>query len=413
MRRLLLSLALSLPLAAEPLELYRWFHAHPELSNQEKQTAARLAQELRQLGLEVEEGIGGTGIMAILRGKPGGPVVLYRADMDALPVQEATGLVYASQVAGVMHACGHDLHMACAVSALGQLSKKRDQWSGSIVFVGQPAEEVGAGARQMLADPRFQQVLKKAGGTPRLALALHDSATLAVGQVSLSDGYINANVDSVDIVVHGLGGHGAHPDSAVDPIVMASEIVMSLQTIISRRLEPGAKAVITVGKFVAGNKHNIIPPKAELALTVRSYDEPTRQKLLSEIRHVTQSVAAAYHAPQPPEVKVDEVDFVPSVYNDPAWTLRLVRVLEKRLGKNNLIQQSPSMGGEDFSEFSRRLKIPGVMFSLGAVDPALVQKGGALPGLHSDRFAPDAGPAIKVGAQLVEDCLLESLQPGP
>jgi amidohydrolase len=409
-RSLLLALCLAAPVMADPLELYRWFHTHPELSTKEKQTAARLAQELKKLGLEVEEGIGGTGIMAILRGKPGGPVVLYRADMDALPVQEATGLAYASQVPEVMHACGHDLHMACAVAALGALAQKRDQWSGSIVFVGQPAEEIGAGAKAMLADPRFAQVLQKAGGTPRLAFALHDSATLPVGQVSLSDGYINANVDSVDIVVHGLGGHGAHPDSAVDPIVMASEIVLSLQTIISRRLEPGAKAVITVGKFVAGSKHNIIPPKAELALTVRSYDEATRQRLLSEIRHVTQNVAAAYHAPKPPEVKVLESDFTPSVYNDPVWTRRLLPVFEKRLGKANLIEQSPSMGGEDFSEFSRRLKIPGVMFSLGAVDPALVKKGGPLPGLHSDRFAPDAGPALKVGAQLVEDCLLEALR---
>ena len=410
MRSLLLALCLAAPVMADPLELYRWFHTHPELSNKETQTAARLAQELKTLGLEVTEGIGGTGIMAILRGKPGGPVVLYRADMDALPVQEATGLAYASQVPEVMHACGHDLHMACAVAALGELAKKRDQWSGTIVFVGQPAEEIGAGAKAMLADPRFAQVLQKAGGTPRLAFALHDSATLPVGQISLSDGYINANVDSVDIVVHGLGGHGAHPDSAIDPIVMASEIVLSLQTIISRRLEPGAKAVITVGKFVAGSKHNIIPPKAELALTVRSYDEPTRQRLLSEIRHVAQNVAAAYHAPKPPEVKVDEADFTPSVYNDPTWTKRLMPVFEKRLGKANLIEQSPSMGGEDFSEFSRRLKIPGVMFSLGAVDPALVKKGGPLPGLHSDKFAPDAGPALKVGAQLVEDCLLETLR---
>ncbi|MFN8610955.1 MAG: amidohydrolase [Vulcanimicrobiota bacterium] len=409
-RSLLLCLCLTVPVLADPLELYRWFHAHPELSNQEKQTAARLAQELSKIGLEVHEGIGGAGIVAILRGKPGGPVVLYRADMDGLPVQEATGLAYASQVPGVMHACGHDLHMACAVAALGSLAGKRDQWSGTIVFVGQPAEEIGAGARGMLADPRFGQLLHKAGGTPRMALALHDSATLPVGQVSLSEGYINANVDSVDIVVHGLGGHGAHPDSAVDPIVMASEIVLSLQTIISRRLEPGAKAVITVGKFQAGSKHNIIPPRAELALTVRSYDEPTRQKLLSEIRHVTLSVAAAYHAPKPPEVKVAEADFTPSVYNDPLWTRRLLPVLEKRLGKVNLIEQAPSMGGEDFSEFSRRLKIPGVMFSLGAVDPTLVKKGGPLPGLHSDRFAPDAGPALKVGAELIEDCLLECLR---
>ena len=201
MRHFLLLLALSAPVAADPLELYRWFHTHPELSSKETATSRRLAQELKSLGLEVEEGVGGTGLMAILRGQPGGPAVLYRADMDALPVQEATGLPYASQVPGVMHACGHDLHMATAVAALGDLAKKRDQWKGTIVFVGQPAEELGNGAKGMLTDPRFQQVLQKAGGQPKMAFALHDNATLPVGQVSLTPGYVNANVDSVDIIV--------------------------------------------------------------------------------------------------------------------------------------------------------------------------------------------------------------------
>lgn len=410
MRHFMLMLALAAPVAADPLELYRWFHSHPELSKKETQTSQRLAQELKTLGLQVEQGIGGNGIMAILRGQPGGPVVLYRADMDALPVQEATGLPYASQVPGVMHACGHDLHMACAVAALGELAKKRDQWKGTIVFVGQPAEELGDGAKEMLADPRFQQILQKAGGQPKMAFALHDNSTLPVGQVCLTPGYVNANVDSVDIIVHGLGGHGAHPDTTVDPIVMASEIVMSLQTIVSRRLEPGAQALVTVGKFAAGSKHNIIPPKAELALTVRSYDEKTRQRLLSEIRHISQNIAAAYHAPKPPEVLHNEADFTPSLYNDPDWVARLRPVFVKKLGEQNLIVQPASMGGEDFSEFSRRLKIPGVMFSLGAVDPALVQKGGPLPGLHSDKFAPLAEKAIPLGSELVQACLLEALK---
>jgi len=410
MRLIFLLICLALPVAADPLELYRWFHTHPELSNHEENTSLRLAQELKKLGLEVEQGIGGYGIMAILRGRPGGPVVLYRADMDGLPVQEATGLPYASKVAGVMHACGHDLHMACAVAALGELSKKRKQWTGTIVFVGQPAEELGDGAKRMIVDPKFQKVLERAGGKPRMAFALHDSATLAVGKVALSPGYIAANVDSVDIIVHGLGGHGAHPDSAIDPIVMASEIVLSLQTIVSRRLEPGAKALITVGKFVAGSKHNIIPPKAELALTVRSYDEKTRQRLLSEIRHISKNIAAAYHAPKPPEVRHDESDFTPSCYNDPDWVTRLRPIFVRKLGAKNVSKQEGSMGGEDFSEYPRRLKIPGVMFSLGAVAVDQVQKGEALPGLHSDRFAPDAGPALELGSQLVQTCLLEALK---
>jgi amidohydrolase len=410
MRHLLLALALAAPVAADPIELYRWFHAHPELSHQEKQTSQRLAGELKTLGLEVEEGIGGYGVMAILRGQPGGPVVLYRADMDALPVKEATGLPYASQVPGVMHACGHDLHMACAVAALGDLAKKRKDWKGTIVFVGQPAEEMGNGARKMILDPRFQQILSKAGAPPKMALAIHDNSTLPVGQVCLTPGYVNANVDSVDIVVHGLGGHGAHPDTAIDPIVMASEIVLQLQTIVSRRLPPGSQALITVGKFAAGSKHNIIPPAAELALTVRSYDEPTRQKLLSEIRHISQNVAASYHAPKPPEVKHDEGDFTPSLYNDPEWTRRLRPVFVSKLGEKNLIDQPASMGGEDFSEFSRLLKIPGVMFSLGVVDPELVKEGGPLPGLHSDKFAPVPETAIPLGSQLIQACLLEALK---
>ena len=410
MRFFLMLICLTMPAVANPLELYRWFHAHPELSNREKQTSRRLAQELKSLGLEVEEGIGGYGIMAILRGRPGGPVVLYRADMDALPVQEATGLPYASQVPGVMHACGHDLHMACAVAALGDLSKKRKQWTGTLVFVGQPAEELGDGAKRMISDPKFQKFLERAGGKPRMAFALHDSATLPVGKISLSPGYIAANVDSVDITVHGLGGHGAHPDTAIDPIVMASEIVLSLQTIVSRRLKPGAKAVITVGKFSAGSKHNIIPPKAELALTVRSYDEKTRQQLLAEIRHISHNIAAAYHAPKPPDVRHQESDSTPSCYNDPNWVTRLRPILVTRLGAKNVVKQEPSMGGEDFSEYSRMLKIPGVMFNLGAVEPRKVQKGEALPGLHSDRFTPDAGPAIELGSQLVQACLLEALR---
>lgn len=400
---------LAAPAQADPLDLYRWFHTHPELSKKEKQTSQRLGEELTKLGLEVERGIGGYGIMAILRGKPGGSVVLYRADMDALPVTEATGLPYSSQVPGVMHACGHDIHMSVAVAALGELSKKRDQWSGTIVFVGQPAEEVGEGAKAMLLDPRFARVLAKAGGKPRVAIGLHDNSTMAAGTASLSAGYIAANVDSVDIIVHGIGGHGAHPDGAIDPIVMASEIVMSLQTIVSRRLEPGAQAVVTVGKFSAGSKHNIIPPKAELALTVRSYDEKTRQKLLSEIRYISENIAAAYHAPKPPEFIHSDDDFVPSVYNDPEWTKRLRPVLAARVGAQNLGEQSASMGGEDFSEYPRRLKIPAVMFSLGAVSPAVLAKGNP-PGLHSDRFAPDPEPTIRIGSQLVQDCLLEALK---
>lgn len=400
-----------MPAAAEPdlLELYQWFHRHPELSRQEEGTSKRLARELKALGLEVHEQIGGHGIMAILRGQPGGPVVLYRADMDALPVKEATGLPYASEHAGVMHACGHDIHMTVAVATLHRLAQTRDRWKGTLVFVGQPAEEVGSGAETMIADPRFSQVLQRAGGSPKSALALHVNASLPVGEVGLTPGYVAANVDSVNITVHGRGGHGAYPHTAIDPIVIGSEIVMSLQTIVSRKLEPGTRAVITVGKFQAGSKHNIIPPAAELALTLRSYEDAVRQRLLQEIKRTAEHVAAAHGAPSP-EVLHDAEQYTPSLYNDPALVARLRPVMMRQLGATAVREIAPTMGGEDFSEYGRRLKIPAVMFSLGVVAPARVGAGKPLPGLHSDLFVPDAGPSIEIGSRLMCECLLEALK---
>jgi len=407
----LLALSLALPAAADPdlLELYQWFHRHPELSKQEKNTSQRLAREIQALGLEVHEHIGGHGLMAILRGQPGGPVVLYRADMDALPVKEATGLPYASEQPGVMHACGHDIHMTVAVATLQRLARAKDQWKGTVVFVGQPAEEVGSGAETMIADPRFSQVLQRAGGPPRSALALHVNASLPVGEVGLTPGYVAANVDSVNIIVHGRGGHGAYPHTAIDPIVIGSEIVMSLQTIVSRKLEPGTRAVITVGKFQSGSKHNIIPPTAELALTLRSYEDEVRRRLLEEIGRTADHVAAAHGAPRP-EIQHDADQYTPSLYNDPALVARLRPLLTRQLGPEAVKEIPPTMGGEDFSEYGRRLKIPAVMFSLGVVAPQRVGSGKPLPGLHSDLFIPDAGPSIEIGSRLMAECLLEALK---
>lgn len=392
----------------ELLDLYRWFHAHPELSLKERETAARLAEELRDLGLEVHQDIGGHGLVAVLQGSAPGPVILYRADMDALPVQEATGLPFASKTPGVMHACGHDLHMANAVGVLQVMSELKDQWKGTIVFLGQPAEEIGAGAKAMLEDPKFQALLQRTG-PPSLALALHDNAELPAGSAALTSGFVTANVDSVDIIVHGVGGHGAAPDAAVDPIVIGAEIVGALQSILSRRLAPGTRAVVTVGHFEGGSKRNIIPSKAELKLTIRSYEEDVRAKLLQEIRRTAEGVAAAHGAPRPPEV-IHLSEGTPAGYNDPQWVERLRPVFLSILGPDGLHDVPPGMIGEDFARYARELQIPGVMFLLGAAVPEALAKGEPLPTLHSENFAPDAEKALRTGTLLLVASLLEILK---
>lgn len=379
---------------------YEWFHAHPELSNAETKTAAHLATSLRALGLEVHEGVGGTGVVAILEGGGKGPTVLYRADMDGLPVTESTGVAYASHNEGVMHACGHDVHMATAVGALSVLAATRSTWNGTVIFVGQPAEEIGAGARAMLADPKFKALLKK-HGKPSLAVALHDAADLPAGEVSILEGFHHANVDSVDIVVHGKGGHGARPHETIDPIVIGAEIVMALQTIVSRRIRPDDKAVVTVGKFAAGTKHNIIPPTATLLLTVRSYSKETRATLLAEIERVARQVAKAHRAPRAPQIKTGPG--LPAAFNDPAWTAKVRASFVDELGKDAVKTHEPSLGGEDFGAFGDTLGVPAIMWKLGAVRPAdwKRSKGKNLPGLHSDRWAPDPDPTLKTGIATV------------
>lgn len=396
----------------EAVAEYEWFHAHPELSNAETETAAHLGKALRDLGLEVHEGIGGTGIVGILRNGDG-PTVLYRADMDGLPVTEATGVRYASQNPGVMHACGHDVHMATAIGALRSMVETKAKWRGTIFFVGQPAEELGSGARLMLADKRFRSLLKKEG-TPKLAVAIHDAADVPAGSISVVPGFHNANVDSVDIVIHGKGGHGAKPHKAIDPIVIGAEVVMSLQTIVSRRLGPDEEAVITVGRFDAGTKHNIIPPTATLLLTVRSYSDETRKTVLAEIERVTRQIAKAHRAPRAPDVKVAP-SFVPACYNDPPWTERLRKAWARDLGADAVLEHTPSMGGEDFGLFAKELKIPAVMWRVGGVDPKRWKRTGGkgLPGLHSDGWAPLPEPTVRTGITSVVTSLREALAPAP
>jgi hippurate hydrolase len=393
------------------LALYQWLHAHPELSQQESGTAARLAAELRELGLEVHEGIGGTGVVGILRGgRPGnGPVVLYRADMDALPVLEATGLPYASQNRGVMHACGHDIHMATAVGAMRVLEALKDQWAGTVLFVGQPAEELGLGASAVLADARFRDILRRVG-KPRLALALHDTADLPAGAVALVPGHAYANVDSLDITIHGRGGHGAQPHETVDPVVIAAELILSLQTVVSRRLPPGERAVITVGRVEAGSKRNVIPSTALLQLTVRSYGDERRKFLLEEIRRTATAVAQAHGAPRPPRIESAEAPLL-SGYNDPGWTERLETAFTAALGTDRVVRQSPATWGEDFGNYARALGVPGVLWTLGAASARPSGRGKAVPGLHSDRFAPDAKPTLRTGIHTAVTAVLTGLAP--
>jgi amidohydrolase len=341
----------------------------------------------------------------VLRGKAAGkgPTVLYRADLDGLPVKEKTGVKWKSENDGVMHACGHDVHMSVALGALTVLAKARDTWAGTVLFVGQPAEEVGKGARAIIGDPTFKKLLNQVG-KPKVALAIHDATDVAAGDVSLLPGYAHANVDSVDIVVHGTGGHGAQPQDAIDPVLIASEIVVSLQSIVSRRIKGSEPAVITVGSFQAGSKHNIIPPRAELKLTVRSYSDATRKTLLDEIKRVATHIAAAHNAPRAPEVTVLD-EYTPAGFNDPAWTERLQRHLVSELGSKRVTTHTPTLGGEDFSQYSRMLKIPGVMFKLGASDPRRLKAGQPVPGLHSDRYAPVLEPTLRTGVHAVSAAL--------
>jgi hippurate hydrolase len=397
--------------SSSALTEYRWFHEHPEIANHERATAERLASALQVLGFEVQTGIGGTGVVATMSGQKagGGRTILYRADMDALPVSEETGLPYASQTSGVMHACGHDLHMAIALGALRVMAETRRSWAGTLLFVGQPAEEIGAGARQVLGDPRFQSITARVG-KPSLAVALHDASDLPAGQVAISSGYTTANVDSIDLVLNGKDGHGARPHEAVDPIVMAAEVILQLQTIISRRIPPDEPAVITVGKMQAGTGYNIIPASAELLITVRSHDDATRRTLLTEIQHVASSVAVSYHAPKPPLFTLRD-EPTPSNLNDPAWSERLRRRFEAIVGKANVVPIPPSMGGDDFARFGRELRIPSVYWRLGAVPAAAYaqRKTKPLPSLHSASWAPDASAAMPIGIQTVVAALHEGL----
>ena len=393
--------------------LYLDLHQHPELSFHEQRTAATLADGLRKLGFDVTTGVGKLGVVGVLK-NGAGPTVMLRTELDALPVKEQTGLPYASHVtthndAGVevpvAHACGHDIHMSAWMGTATLLSKARDRWRGTLVLIGQPAEETVGGASGMLADGLFTRFPK-----PDYVIAIHDESELPAGMVGYTPGYSHANVNSVDITIYGKGGHGAMPQTTVDPIVIAARTVLALQTIVSREIGPGDPAVITVGSIHGGTKHNIIPDSVHLQLTVRSYKPETRKHLLAAIERIAKAESEAGGAPKPPLVEFSDAS--DSVYNDPKLTEREVAVLERRLGKDNVVEMPPKMVSEDFSEYGKA-GVPIVMFFVGAVDPAKYKEarasGTPLPSLHSSQFAPDLKPTLETAMEAEAAVMLDLL----
>jgi hippurate hydrolase len=385
--------------------LYLDLHQHPELSGQEVKTAVKMADQMRKAGFEVTTDVGGTGVVGVLRNGQG-PTLLLRTELDALPVQEKTGLAYASQEPGVMHACGHDLHMTTLTGAASVLNRLRDRWRGTLVLVAQPAEETVGGARAMIADGLFTRFPR-----PDFALAIHDSGSVPAGRIAWVEGYAYANVDSVDITLFGKGGHGAAPHTTVDPIVLAARTILALQTLIAREKDPMEPGVITVGSIHAGNKHNIIPDEARLQLTVRSYAPAVRKQLLDGIVRIVKAEATAGHSPREPLIAFSEGQ--DALYNDPAFTRRLVAAIGKGLGPDNVVAGKAVMGAEDFGEFGKAAGIPSAMLSLGAVEPvrfkAALASGEALPSPHSPLFAPDRERSIRTGAEALILAALEVL----
>jgi amidohydrolase len=382
--------------------LYKQLHANPELAFQEEQTAARMAKELKALGFEVTTKVGVQGVVGILKNGPG-PTVLVRTDMDALPVTEQTGLPFASKVhvrdkegkdVGTMHACGHDMHMTCWVGTARTLVALKDQWQGTLIFIAQPAEEVGGGARRMIEDGLFKRFPR-----PDYCLALHCDSRTPIGHIAYAEGLLMANVDSVDITVLGRGGHGSAPHTTIDPIVIAARIVLDLQTLVSRETQPGEPVVVTVGSIHGGTKNNIIPPECKLQLTVRTLKDNVRKQILEGIQRIAKAACDAAKAPAP-LVKIEQDDFTPAVYNNAPLAQKTTAVFREILGKDKVHEIPPVMGGEDFGRYGRE-GIPIFFYFLGTVPLerfAEAEKGGEpLPSLHSDKYYPAMEPSIRDG----------------
>lgn len=407
---------------------YKMLHAAPELSHHEEKTAAFVAKELKSLGYTVTEHVSrydrpgwvGYGVVGVMQ-NGSGPTVMVRSELDALPVEEKTGLPYASKVktkddsgqeVSVMHACGHDIHITSLLGTAKMLADLKGQWRGTLVLIWQPAEETIDGAKAMLNDGLYSKIPR-----PDYVVALHDTGNLEAGKVGYTPGYALASSTSVDIIIRGIGGHGAAPETTKDPIVVAAQVILALQTIVSREDSPFEPAVVTIGSIHGGTKHNIIPDEVRMQLTVRTYEEEVRRRILASMNRITRGIAAAAGIPddRAPIVKVSENEVTPSTYNDPALTERLAGVFNKTLGPENVVKMRPIMASEDFGLFGLEgHQIPTCMFWLGAVDPAKVAKsketGIPLPSLHSSLFAPLPEPTIRTGVKAMTAAVLELMK---
>ncbi|HYA97438.1 MAG TPA: amidohydrolase [Methylomirabilota bacterium] len=405
---------------------YKQIHAAPELSTHEEKTSALLAQELRAMGYEVSDRIGvyknpnwkGYGVVAVMR-NGAGPTVLVRADMDALPVEEQTGLPYASKVrakndagveVGVMHACGHDIHVTSLIGTARTLAQLKGQWRGTLVLIGQPAEETIGGARAMLADGLYSRFPK-----PDFALALHDASDLETGKVGYTPGYALASSTSVDVTIRGRGAHGSRPEASKDPIVLAAEFIMAIQTIVSRERSPFDPAVVTVGSIHGGTRYNIIPDDVHLQLTIRTYKEEVRQEILASLNRIATGLATAAGIPadRAPILQVNESTL--PTYNDPALVKRVAGALIQALGAENVVERPPVMGSEDFGYFGlENRQIPVFMFTVGAIDHARMEasrtSGTPLPSLHSSLFYPAPEPTIRTAVRAMTASVLELMK---
>jgi len=385
----------------EARAFYLDVHQNPELSSHETHTAAKLASALRSLGFDVTEHVGGTGIVAILKNGPG-PTIMLRTELDALPVEEKTGLAYASKVRAqddsgrdvpVMHACGHDLHMAALLGTAAVMAHSKDTWHGTVMLIGQPAEETISGAKKMIGDGLLTRFPK-----PDVGVAMHVGNEFPAGKVAVAFGYTHASADSLRITIYGKGGHGASPQNTIDPIVIAARTVLSLQTIVSREVKPGDAAVVTVGYIQAGTKNNIIPDQVELGLTIRTYKPEVRKQVLAAVARITKAEADAAGAQREP--LIEQYETTDAVYNDPALARRLRSTLEAALSKDNVATDEPMMVSEDYAYFIEQ-GIPSFYFALGGADPQKYAEakitGTKLPVNHSSLFAPDVDPALRTG----------------
>lgn len=411
---------------ASMLSTYKMLHAAPELSHREEKTAAFFAGELRKLGYTVTERLGkfensewtGYGVVAVLK-NGNGPTVLVRTELDALPVEEKTGLPYASKArakndagleVAVMHACGHDIHMTSLLATAKLLSELKSQWQGTLVLLGQPSEETGDGARALLKDSLYTRFPQ-----PDFAIALHDKPDIETGKIGYTPGYAMASATSIDIKIRGIGGHGSAPETTKDPVVVAAQVVMALQTIVSRENSPLEPAVVTVGSIHGGTRYNIIPDEVNLQLTVRTYKEDVRQKILGSIERIVKSAAMSAGIPddRAPIVKVSEG--TTSTYNDPKLLDRLTPAFQRALGADNvLVKVPPMMASEDFGYLSLDQKIPATIIWLGASEPEKVKQyretGAGLPGLHSALFAPVPESTLRTGVKATTAAVLELMK---